>query len=144
MTEVYHFTRKSRSGQAVAILLTIYGALLAAYLLIAAHPALLAIVVLLTLPAVLDIARNRQSSLAITGSDIHWASGSRIGSMPLREIEKVRMDTRLDLSRRMTLKLRYNRSLRLPLDVVPPRAELAEALASRGIPLEQHHFYLTG
>lgn len=99
---------------------------------------------LATLPALYDLVTARVSSLRLSGTDLHWQSGKRTGHVALQAIKTVRLDTRLDLSVKATLMFHNGPRLRLPLDVVPPAQTFEDALRTRGVAVERHHFRLVG
>ena len=57
-----------------------------------------------------------------------------------REVEQVRMTTRLDLSVRVTVRLRDGRSLRLPDAALPPHRAFETELHRRGVQVVRQHF----
>ncbi|MCR8826411.1 hypothetical protein [Pseudosulfitobacter koreensis] len=143
MTDYTH----TRSGRRPATLITLAAVWLVLALALVMLDASLWIVglgALATLPALYDLVTARVSSLRLSDTDLSWQSGRRADSIALRELEAVRLDTRLDLSIKATLTLRGGTKQRLPLDVVPPAQEFDDALSARGIKVERHHFSLVG
>ncbi|MEP5153955.1 MAG: hypothetical protein ABJQ89_13130, partial [Planktotalea sp.] len=57
-------------------------------------------------------------------------------------LKSVRLDTRLDLSLRMTLIPHQGGKVRLPYECIPKAAEIEAALTAQDIPYERHHFTL--
>lgn len=95
---------------------------------------------LATLPALLDLVRNPASGLRLTERRLDWWVRDRLDGVGLREIERVSMTTRLDLSVRVMLRLRDGRALRLPDAALPPHRRLERELERRGIRVERNHF----
>ena len=124
-------------------LLAILGALGGILVLWAVFGAMLWIIIVLgafTIPALWDMLSNRTSCLDLSQHEISWKSGSTSGYFPLIKIEKIRLDTRVDFSVRVTLLLKDGTKLRLPYDCLPPHKQLESALIARGIATERHHF----
>jgi hypothetical protein len=109
-----------------------------------AAPWLMGCIGLFTLPALWDLWRNPQAGLDFTPVALTWFSGAREGRIPWAEIDRVRLDTRLDFSVRASAVLRSGQKIRLPYECTPPHRALEAALAARGIPTERHHFSLAG
>ena len=132
-------------GRSLALVLALAAWLLGlATLLIYAQasPWLVALLGLPTLPGLYELGKNPQSGLDLTEKEISWFTGSLRGAVPLQRIALLRLDTRLDLSVRVTLILTTGEKLRLPQPVVPPVEPLTEVCSLRGIPHERHHFSL--
>lgn len=143
-TAPYVFRRMARNPRSIGIValwLTGCGAL---YVMVNAHPVIAGALAAFSLPALYDIVKNSQSDLRIDGKQIAWRSGRRSGDMPRGQLEKVRLDTRLDFSRRMTLYTHQGGKLRLPYECVPPIADIEAALQAHDIAVERHYFALIG
>ncbi|XDA99472.1 hypothetical protein AB1M95_06050 [Sulfitobacter sp. LCG007] len=109
-----------------------------------AAPWLTGALALATLPACRDWLFDSTAALEIDRDRLSWVSGRLSGEIALAEISRVRLDTRLDLSVRMTVLDSEGRRIRLPLEATPPPAELEAQLRRRAIAVERHHFALTG
>lgn len=138
----YTYKRQGRSPAAALIVTLIWLALVFAYLYLEASPWVLALLALFTLPAAVDFARNPESGLTLTGDTLHWHTGPRTGEVALSQIDRIRMDTRLDFSVRVTVILTSGRKIRLPFEATPPHETLETALKERGIKTERFHFQL--
>lgn len=146
MTEpapAYVFDRQGRSWGALLVVLAIWAALLAGWTWLDASPVVLGAVALFTLPALWDFWRNPRSGLRLGDGAIRWYSGRRQGHVDLCDLDRVRFDTRLDLSVRITLILTSGRKIRLPYEASPPHRAFEEALNRAGIRSERHHFTLS-
>lgn len=95
---------------------------------------------LFAVPAIIDILLNPQATFSLDTTHMRWKGVLQEGAVPLDEITLVRMDTRWDVSVRVTLNLTDGKNVRLPQDVAPPNKLLEAALADRGIKTERHHF----
>lgn len=136
----YSFRQHARSPRHVAVLVCIYAVLLAAIFLIDAAWWLMALLALPTLPALWEVVQNPEAGLEIDETAFRWWSGKHRGAVRLGEIDHIRMDTRWDLSVRVRLMLTSGRRLQLPHDSLPPHRDLEQALTSRGLRVERHHF----
>ena len=100
----------------------------------------MALLALTTLPALYDLVTNRQSGLTLTDHAITWHSGPREGHTDLTEIDRLRLDTRWDLSIRATILLKTGKKIRLPYESLPPHRTLEAEAKTRGLTVERHHF----
>lgn len=97
-----------------------------------------------TLPSLYDIGANSTARLDMDMHEIRWQSGKRGARLPRAQLKSVRLDTRLDLSLRMTLITTEGGKIRLPYECIPKAADIEEALSNLNIPFERHHFTLLG
>ncbi|WP_204113700.1 hypothetical protein [Shimia biformata] len=134
--EHVNYGRNKRSIIATAAAL----AFLAFLYSVGTSPWILGFLSLFVLPALIDVLLNPVSTLTMDATDLRWKSVLQEGRVPLSEIALVRMDTRWDVSVRVTLTLTDGKKLRLPHDVTPNNKLLEQALAARGIKTERHHF----
>ena len=135
-----HFASDSRSAKAmigVAVYLTLVAALWTVFDAMVWFVIFLA---LMAIPALIQLWNNPHSTLSLTENSIHWTSGPQTGGVPLSDIDKIRMDTRWDLSVRITLILVDGSKLRLPPDLAPPHRALETKLNELGKTVQRHHF----
>ena len=146
MTEILHYRyeKQARTQRTLAILGAWWAMLAVLYFGLGAHPGIVAVLLLFSLPAVYDYGANATATLELTDRDIRWSSGRRSGAMPRAQIKRVRLDTRLDLSVRMTLETHQGGKLRLPYECVPKLKSLEAGLRSADIPFQRHAFSLIG
>lgn len=128
-----------RSVKAAAILLAIWGGLIALWVVLSAAPWIIALLMLATLPAAWEFMTAKQSSFTLTPSLMHWRSGRSEGEIALDRIASVRFETRLDLSVRVKV-LVPGRQIILPHDCLPPHQQLETALQAQGVTTSRHHF----
>ncbi|WP_425038280.1 hypothetical protein [Primorskyibacter sp. S187A] len=95
-----------------------------------------------SLPAIWELVRGATAYLEIDKTHVRWGSGRRSGEVARNEIGKVRLDTRLDFSLRMSIVLHNGRKIRLPYECLPRAARLKAALDQAGLAHEHHHFSL--
>lgn len=138
----YTYQRQGRSPAAALIVTLIWLALIAAYVYLEASPWVVSLLALFTLPAAVDFARNPESGLTLSDDTLDWHTGPRTGTVAFSQIERMRMDTRLDFSVRVTVILNTGRKIRLPFEATPPHEALEAALKERGIKTERFHFQL--
>lgn len=134
--------RQGRSRAALLTVGTVWAALVAAIWLFEASPWLMGVLAFFTLPAVWELVSNPAAGLKLDDHRIMWFSGRREAEMMLSELSRVRMETRLDFSVRVTLIPKAGPKIRLPYECTPPHQLLEDALAARGIKTERHHFTL--
>ncbi|MDA7428681.1 hypothetical protein PGB28_09440 [Primorskyibacter aestuariivivens] len=141
---VYRFEASARGPRAVLGLALWWAGLLAAYLIFDATLWILLPLALASLPALYELGKGARATLEIDSDEFRWSSGRRQGRMLRSEVDRVRLDTKLDMSLRMSLVTPEGRKIRLPYECVPPRKALEEELDTRGITVERHHFSLMG
>ena len=95
---------------------------------------------LFAIPALVDLLLNPVSTFEMTDDTMRWICPTQSGELTLDRIRQVRLDTRLDVSVRVTVMLVDGSKLRLPQDVLPAHKTLEEAFQARGIKVERHHF----
>lgn len=142
--DTYQYRREGRNKATLLAVAGVWSALLAAILLVDAAPWLMAALALFTLPALWDLYKNPASGLSFTDEALTWFTGSRDASIAWQEIDRVRLDTRLDFSVRASAVLHSGRKIRLPYECTPPHEVFEAALNARGIRTERHHFSLFG
>ena len=142
--ENFQYRREGRNKATLYALVFVWAAMFAAYVLVDAAPWILAAVGVFTLPALWDLYKNPASGLRFTPDALTWYTGRRDASVEWRELDRVRLDTRLDFSVRASAVLHSGRKIRLPYECTPPHEILEAALNARGIRTERHHFSLIG
>ncbi|MEO0938426.1 MAG: hypothetical protein AAFY38_09755 [Pseudomonadota bacterium] len=140
----YAWSRSGRSRGAAITVGAIWALLAAAYIFMDASIWVVWVIVLFTLPALADLVTGRTSRMRVSAEGVSWASGRREGALGWDEIDRIRLDTRLDFSVRTTLILPSGRKLRLPIDTTPPAEDFEAALRAHGAEVRRHHFSLLG
>lgn len=138
----YTYRRHARSRTALLVLPAIWAALGAGWLWLEASGWLVGLLGLFTLPALWELFTNPVSGLTLDDDTLTWVTGKRDAKIALVQIDRVRLDTRLDMSVRATVILKTGRKIKLPFEATPPHRALEAALQTRGINTERHHFTL--
>ncbi|KNG95093.1 hypothetical protein [Pseudaestuariivita atlantica] len=138
----FHFERPARTRRNVVVVITVLFGLGAARVLLDAAWGILAVGALVTLPAVWDMARNHVATLSLDDRALGWSTAGQTGTVPLPDISRVVLDTRLDLSTRMTLELRDGSKLRLPSECVPDKDVIDATCRARGLDVRRNAFAL--
>lgn len=138
----YTFTRRARSPRAIGFVVLWWLALALLYFVLEASPVILLVLSFASLPALYDLGKGTTSELSINEKEISWRSGRRAAKLERARLKSARLDTRLDLSLRLTLITHQGGKLRLPYECVPPANDIEAALNAHGIPYERHHFTL--
>lgn len=144
MTQTFRHTTSARRTSAIVTVGAVWIVLIVLYIFMDAAWWIVGVVALATLPAIIDIARNRPAGMELGPAQLTWHSGRASGDILLSQIEKIRMDTRLDLSVRVTIIPTEGRKLRLPYDAMPKSDVLEREFTERDIKVERHHFSLLG
>ncbi|AUC55007.1 hypothetical protein CDO87_18335 [Sagittula sp. P11] len=131
-----------RTPWAALALILVWLAILTLWLVLEAAGWIVALLMLVTLPAALDFARDRQAGLRLDDRTLAWRSGGSEGEIALARIRTARFETRLDLSVRARLVTDDGRRITLPQDCLPQPPALEEALRRRNVTTERHHFGL--
>lgn len=142
--EAFTYRKEGRSRAALYAVVGIWFVLIALVIIVDAAPWLMLLVGLFTLPAIWDLWKNPQSGLDFTPSALTWFTGKREGSVAWEEIERFRLDTRLDFSVRASAVLHSGRKIRLPYECTPQHQLFEAAVNARGFRTERHHFSLIG
>ncbi|KIN73042.1 hypothetical protein Z949_2224 [Sulfitobacter guttiformis KCTC 32187] len=124
--------------------MTIWALIFAAYALLDASPAILAVVGAFTLPALYDLVRDPQSSLTLDTQTLRWVSGRQEAEIALAEIDHLRFDTRLDLSVRLTVVRPSGIKIRIPYPATPPHTLFEAVAQDAGVTTRRYHFTLIG
>ncbi len=141
-SDTLRFARPARTRRNLVIVgAVLAGLVLARVVLDAAWP-FVVLGGLLVLPALWDITTGRVAELILHPDRLAWRTAGQTGEVPYADIEKVSLDTRLDLSVRLTLILRGGARIKLPPECTPPKADAAAALEARGLTVDQSAFAL--
>lgn len=132
----------SRTVKTALILIGVWLAVLALWLTIDLAHWVAALLLAPTLPAAWDFASARTACLRLDDRMLEWRSGRATGQVALVRLDRVRFETRLDLTVRVRLVLDSGKRLSIPQDCLPPWPTLQQALEARGLRTERHHFSL--
>lgn len=119
-----------------------WGALLLGLVLIDLNPWIAGVLGAFSLPALWELVRDSTAWIEVSPGGIAWGSGQRKGFVARNEIDRLRFDTRLDFSLRLTIITVGMARIRLPYECLPRAARLKEALDAHGYAHEHHHFAL--
>ena len=140
MAEPFTFTRHGRSQRTVIALIAVYTLLISAVLLVEAAWWLMALLALVTLPALWDLYRDPSAGVTLSDQRLSWHSGRRQGALSLSEIDHMRFDTRWDFSVRVSAVLPDNKRVHLPFESLPPHKEFEQALQAHNLVVRRQHF----
>jgi len=124
------------------VVAAVWAALAGLWLVLDAALWVLALPALATLPALWEFLADTRAGLVLGPDAIRWHSGRTGREVVFGQIDKVRFDTRLDFSVRVTLILRNGKRVRIPYHCLPPHKRLETELQARGLVTERHHFSL--
>ncbi|MGR3504061.1 hypothetical protein [Pseudaestuariivita sp.] len=142
MAAPFTFARPARTQRNAVIVLGVVFVLLMLRVLLDAAWGFLILGALLVLPAVWDMALNRVATLELDASTLRWNAAGQRGTVPLDEIKKVILDTRLDLSVRMSVDTTDGARFRLPSECVPQKDVIGAACEAQGLRVERNAFAL--
>ena len=139
---LYHFERPARSTKSVVVLLGMIGLLAMLMLVFQASWIILAFGVVITLPLLWDIVANPVAQFTLDEKTISWTMGRKIVAVERRDIDRIRFDTRLDGSRKITLFLNYGGKRVVAPPCTPPIKDIESVLKTAGITYDIRHFHL--
>ena len=139
---LYHFERPARSTKSVVVLLGMIGLLAMLMLVFQASWIILSFGVVITLPLLWDIVANPVAQFTLDEKTISWTMGRKIVAVERRDIDRIRFDTRLDGSRKITLFLNYGGKRVVAPPCTPPIKDIESVLKTAGITYEIRHFHL--
>jgi hypothetical protein len=139
---LYHFERPARSTKSVVVLLGMIGLLAILILVFQASWIILSFGVVITLPLLWDIVANPVAQFTLDEKTISWTMGRKIVAVERRDIDRIRFDTRLDGSRKITLFLNYGGKRVVAPPCTPPIKDIERVLKAAGITYEIRHFHL--
>lgn len=141
---IYRYEARPRTRKALVGIGMYFLGLLLLRLWFDVADGIVAVALLVSLPAIYDLARNTQSTFVIDPHTMRWQTGRQEAQIALKSVARVRFDTRLDLSVKMTVILDTGRKIRVPVTSTPPIPEIEHALDSLNLKHERHHFTLLG
>ncbi len=133
-----------RQPATLIVLLLIWSVLFAAYMLLDAAPVILVPLALFTLPALYDLLADPTAEFHLDNESLSWRAGRQQARISLCEIDHLRLDTRLDLSVRLSVVRPSGHKIRVPYPATPPHRAIEAAATAAGIPIKRHHFSLIG
>ena len=139
---LYHFERPARSTKSVVVLLGMIGLLAMLMLVFQASWIILSFGVVITLPLLWDIVANPVAQFTLDEKTISWTMGRKIVAVERRDIDRIRFDTRLDGSRKITLFLNYGGKRVVAPPCTPPIKDIERVLKTAGITYEIRPFHL--
>ncbi|MEP3637918.1 MAG: hypothetical protein ABJN14_11725 [Paracoccaceae bacterium] len=142
--EDFEFDVSGRRPATGLVVAGVWGVLILAVVVFGAAMWLVAVFALFTLPALYDLLANPKAGMRFGRDTVRWFSGSRDAELPWDQVDRVRLDTRLDLSVRACFILITGRKVRVPFEATPPHEQFESALVARGVKVERHHFSLVG
>ena len=124
--DTYHFARPARTRRNAVIVIGVLFCLGLARVVLDAAWGILAVGALFVLPAIWDMVMDRVATMTVDDRSVQWKTAGQAGTVPLNDIVKVVLDTRLDQSIRMTLHLTDGARLRVPSDCVLPQPQFVQ------------------
>lgn len=142
MSRSFSFTRAGRTQATGIVLAVVYVALVAALIFLSVTFWIIAGLFLFTVPAIWDLVKNPKSGMEITDAAISWEHGKNSATIQKPEIERIRVDLRLDRSVKLTLIMKTGRKIRVTQPSIPPLAQLEQALQDHGYAYQKNPFSL--
>ncbi|QUJ75091.1 hypothetical protein KDD17_08555 [Sulfitobacter albidus] len=144
MSLPYSYTATPRSRTAALVVAAIWTVLALAWWVLDASPLIVAVLAAFTLPALYEIVAQPQASFTLDATHIRWHTPHAEAEIALSGVNHIRLDTRLDMSVRVSVVLSNGRKLRVPVPATPPHTEVDTAARAAGLTVKRHHFSLIG
>ena len=142
MIQDFTFERRGRSSAAALIIAGVYIVLIVAMLFLNVSIWIVGIVFVFTLPAIWDLTKDTRSGMFLSENDISWFHGKNSATIELSEIERFRIDLRMDRSVKLSVELKSGRKIRLPQPSTPPLKDLERELTLRELAFRKNPFAL--
>lgn len=136
------FERHGRSKGTAFVLLIVYAAFAWLWLVLSVAPVIMALCILVTVPALFDLLINPKSGLRLDQENLSWHHGRRNVSIPRHNIQRIHISLRMDRSIKLTVELESGKKIRVTQPSIPPLAILEEALGQQNLPYQKHPFAL--
>lgn len=140
----YTHTATPRSRTTAIVVAGIWTLLALAWLLLDAAPLIIAGIAACTLPALYEYAAQPEARFTLDATHIRWHTPRSEADIALSGVDHLRLDTRLDLSVRLSVVLLSGRKLRVPVPATPPQPAVEAAAQAAGLAVKRHHFSLIG
>jgi hypothetical protein len=136
-------SRCFRTKKQAGLLIGLWGAAIALYVVLDASPIIAGLIIIVSLPALYDFMRADIAELEVNQDHIKWRWRKHEHQVPLTQIDYVQLTTRLDFSLRMTLVLTSGQKLRV-IDpcVIGNAQDLEAAFTTLGLLVKRSHFTL--
>ncbi|MGR3468074.1 MAG: hypothetical protein ACU0CI_09350 [Shimia sp.] len=141
---VYTYRTTGRNRATLAAFALVWGVIFLLWLTVDAHPLVLGVVGLVSIPAALDLIRAPEARFWLTDETLGFSIPGQSATLRFEEIERVTADTRLDLSTRLTAWLTTGEKVRIPPHATPPRAPFLAAASTVPLKVMRRHFILWG
>ena len=125
---IWEWRRPARTPGSLVSLGMIWALVIGLWAGIDLHPVLAALLLVATLPALLDVWRGNAQNLSVFKGKITWATGRKTGEVSLAEGSTISLRRRFDGGLRIVLTDRFGQETRLPAELSPPLAPLEAAL----------------
>ncbi|MBO6897779.1 MAG: hypothetical protein JJ868_10455 [Shimia sp.] len=106
------------------------------------HWGIVAMLSFFALPTLVDVAFNPMATFELDDNGIRWKNATQEAELSFTQIKSVHVATRLGVAFRITLIMYDEAKVRIPQDVLPPRADLEAALDRHDIPVKRDRLRL--
>ncbi|CUH52934.1 hypothetical protein [Shimia marina] len=134
MTRALQHTTYGRNRRSIAVVL-LFAFGISALLVAGLHWVIVLLVSLLAVPSLVDVLFNPVTHFSIDDDSLHWKNVTQEANIAFHNIRAVQTVTRLNVAFRVTLEMGDGGKVRIPQDVLPPRADFEAAMAAHDIPV---------
>lgn len=106
------------------------------------HWGIVAVLSFFVMPTLVDVAFNPVATFELDDNGIRWKNATQESELSFHQIKSVHVATRLGVAFRITLIMYDEAKVRIPQDVLPPRADLEAALDRHSIPVKRDRLRL--
>ncbi|MBO9408556.1 hypothetical protein J7399_14035 [Shimia sp. R9_1] len=132
---------QGRNARSITVLILAVMAL-GGMLLAGTYWAIVAFLSLFALPTLVDVLFNPVANFALSEAEVRWKNATQEAEIELGQIKSIQIATRLNVAFRMTFVMQDGAKVRIPQDVLPPRADLEAALQTLGVAVEHDRLRL--
>lgn len=106
------------------------------------HWGIVAVLSFFVIPTLVDVAFNPVATFELDDNGIRWKNATQEAELGFHQIKSVHVATRLGVAFRITLVMYDEAKVRIPQDVLPPRAKFEAALEHHDIPVKRDRLRL--
>lgn len=141
-TEPLIFERQGRSRLTIIVLVVLYAVYLWLWIALSIAPFIMALGILITVPALVDLALNPRSGLRLDQNTLAWHHSKRNVSIQRHQIKQMHIHLRMDRSIKLVAELENGKKIRVMQPATPPLRDLEEGFTRLNMPFQKHPFSL--
>ena len=141
-TDPLIFERQGRSKSTVIVLAALYVIYLWLWMALSIAPFIMALGIIVTVPALVDLVLNPSSGLRLDHDTLDWHHSKRNVSIPRHQIKQMHIHLRMDRSIKLVTELENGKKIRVMQPATPPLRDLEDGFTRLNMPFQKHPFSL--